>query len=106
MLNPNNNQLPTEMSPIFLRLAPQDIVYLKAILESYDELGVLRTLDQKTGDVVILSLPDLKPALEGLLSSLVNEINFTILEAAPSNQASSNQASSNQDSGDWLVDEN
>jgi len=95
MLNQNKTQQTLEMSPIFLRLAPNDIVYLKAILESYDELGVLRTLDQKTGDVVILSLPDLKPDLEGLLSSLANEISFTILDAAPGNQAP----------GDWLVDE-
>ena len=83
------------MSPIFLRLAPNDIVYLKAILESYDELGVLRTLDQKTGDVVILSLPDLKTDLDGLLKSLANEINFTILAAAPGNQAP----------GDWLLED-
>ena len=83
------------MSPIFLRLAPEDIVYLKAILESYDELGVLRTLDQKTGDVVILSLPDLKADLDGLLESMANEINFTILDSAPENKAP----------GDWLIEE-
>jgi hypothetical protein len=90
------NQNVEEMSPIFLRISPNDIVYLKAILESYDELGVLRTLDQKTGDVVILSLPGLRADLEGLLASLSNEISFTILDSAPGNQAP----------GDWLVDEN
>jgi hypothetical protein len=95
MLKNSNTKQTTEMSPIFLKLAPSDIVYLKAILESYDELGVLRTLDQKTGDVVILSLPDQRPELERLLASLANEISLTILDKAPGDQAP----------GDWLVDE-
>jgi hypothetical protein len=85
-----------ELSPIFLKISPKDIVYLKAILESYDELGILRTLNPITGDVVILSLPNLKPGLMNLIEGLKSEIEFTVLETAPDGKKD----------GDWLIEEN
>ena len=63
-----------EFRPVFLRLPPEKIVELKALLESYDELGVLRTLNRKTGVVVILTLSDLAETLDALLGSVTVEL--------------------------------
>ncbi len=93
------------LTPVFLRIPLEHIVLLKFILESYEGLGILRTLRRditdpaispadsgspantadsspsnlNTGtwaDVVILALEDTLPELRGLLDSIKEELNF------------------------------
>ena len=78
--------------PFFLKLPPHRIVELKAILESYDELGVLRTLNRRTGEVVILAITDMRQTLEPLLDSLLCELE---MERIPRPEGVSE---------DWLVE--
>jgi hypothetical protein len=47
-----------ELCPIFLKLPAEHIVFLMFILESYEDLGVVRTLSAARGEIVILSVPD------------------------------------------------
>lgn len=68
----------TRLAPVFLTLDSEDIVYLKSILESYEELGVIRTLDRSRGSVVILAVPDSLAELHALLESLRGEMTFRI----------------------------
>ena len=70
-----------ELKPVFLKIAPEDIVYLKSILESYEELGIIRTLNRLTGEIVILALKDTEKPLLELLDALQKEkeIDFRIV---------------------------
>ena len=94
----NQVKLRSEFVPVFLQLLPKDIVYLKGILESYDELGVLRTLDVKSGSVVILAIADLKPELDKLLDALHGELDFKLVSSPP------DWDEGREMMGDWLVD--
>ncbi len=67
------------LCPIFLQIAPEDIVYLKSILESYEELGIIRTLDRQKGEIVILATKDMEQELRDLLNSLHEEVSFRII---------------------------
>ena len=69
-----------EFIGVYLNIPPENIALLKAILESYDELGIVRTIDKKRGDIVILSLEDMRTDLENLLASLSAELKLTPLD--------------------------
>ena len=71
------------LAPIFLTIASEDIVYLKSILESYEELGIIRTLNKDRGEIVILALPDTKHELLALLESLRDDLTFRITPPPP-----------------------
>jgi hypothetical protein len=94
----SKNDSRSDFQPVFLKLAPKNIVYLKGILESYDELGVLRTLDAKTGEVVILAISDLKPDLDQLIEALKGEIELEI-QSCPAKWSERDE-----NLGDWLLD--
>ena len=69
-----------DFNTVYLRTDPENIVLLKSILESYDELGILRTIDQSKGYLAILSLKCLSPDLMALLESLKSEFEFEFIE--------------------------
>ena len=80
-----------DLTPIFLRLPPEHIAEFKFLLESYDELGILRTLNPERGEVVILAIPDSLATLHELLGTLKEELNLEIIPPPPSLET------------DWLV---
>ncbi|OVE80296.1 hypothetical protein BVY02_00740 [bacterium J17] len=80
-----------QLRPIFLKLPPDNIVQLKFTLESYEGLGILRTLDSDTGEVVILALEDTLADVESLLESIKGELGMRKIEAPESLE------------GDWLL---
>ena len=55
--------------PIYLRLPTENVVFLKFLLETYEGIGELRTLDNDKGLVVILALTDTKEIVEKMLAS-------------------------------------
>ncbi|MBP9838550.1 MAG: DUF4911 domain-containing protein [Proteobacteria bacterium] len=67
------------LNPTFIKIAPEHIVYLKSLIETYEGLGVVRTLNRLNGELVILSLDETKQDLENLLHSLKSEIEFHII---------------------------
>jgi hypothetical protein len=68
-----------DLRPIFIKIAPEDIVWLKSILESYEDLGIIRTLNRLKGEIVILALSDTVDDLHQLLLALQKETNFRII---------------------------
>lgn len=56
---------------IELQIAPERIGFLKFILEGYDGMAVLSTIDSETGRVLLRFPPEAKTDIEGLLTSLV-----------------------------------
>lgn len=81
----------TALSPVFIKLPTAQIVTLKFILESYEGLGVVRTLDAQKGEVVILAPADTVATLHELLESLRSDLQLRLVPAPPSVE------------GDWLL---
>ena len=53
---------------------------LKFTLETYEGLGILRTLNSKKGEVVILAIDDTIESLKELLENLKKELDFREIE--------------------------
>lgn len=59
---------------LFVRLRPEDIAYVKFIVESYETVGFLRTVDPAVAVLMILVVPDFLDDALGILASLEREI--------------------------------
>jgi hypothetical protein len=63
-----------ELHDIYLELSPAHIAYVKFIFESYEEVGIIRTVDNKKAVIVLLAMADFLGAARKILESLQNEI--------------------------------
>jgi len=59
---------------IFLEVRPEDIAYVKFIFESYEGVGIIRTVDRKKAVIVLLVVEDFLSAGRAILTSLKSEI--------------------------------
>ena len=71
-----NKGLRREENAIYIRVNPKEINFFNQIIEAHDGLGVLTTLDAKTGDAVVRVTPDTKDDVIKVLKSLPREIIF------------------------------
>lgn len=55
---------------IYARLQPEKIDMLTKLIEAYDHIGIVSTIDQSRGLVVIRSTEDCLPELEEILHHL------------------------------------
>ena len=63
-----------QLHDIYLEIPPEQIAYVKFIFESYEEVGIIRTVDRKKAIIVLLAMTDfLDPARE-ILESIKTEI--------------------------------
>ena len=67
--------------PIYLEIRPQDIAYIKFILESYEEVGIIRTVERKKAVIVLLAVGDFLQTAQAIIKSLQQEI--TLIEVPP-----------------------
>ena len=67
----NNNSPCHTLKPIFLKLPRENIAFLKFVLETYEGLGELRTLDGERGEVVILAPKDTVKDIKTMLNNLL-----------------------------------
>ena len=58
------------------RIAPERIHFLKFILEGYDGLALLSTLNEKEGLVRLLFAPETRQEVEALLADLAGQIGW------------------------------
>ena len=79
--------------PIYLEICPQDIAYIKFILESYEEVGIIRTVERKKAVIVLLAVEDFVETALAIIKSLQQEI--TLIEIPPPPDLSD----------DWLMTE-
>lgn len=63
-----------ELHEIYLEIRPEDIAYVKFIFESYEGVGIIRTVDRKKAIIVLLVVDDFRAVTRSILSSLKNEI--------------------------------
>ena len=66
---------------IKLCICRSDIVYLNSIIDSYDGVGIVRTVDKEKGEVIIYSSNSMYRWVIGILDALKNEgVKLNILE--------------------------
>ncbi len=63
-----------ELHEIYLEIPPEHIAYIKFIFESYEEVGIIRTVERKKAVIVLLAMHDFFDAARQILDSLKQEI--------------------------------
>jgi len=66
-----------KMHEIYFELRPEDIAYVKFIIESYEVIGLIRTIDRKKAIIVVLIVKDFLAVGRSLMASLASEIALT-----------------------------
>jgi hypothetical protein len=52
------NKINDELEPVFIKIPPDQIVLLKCLIESYEGIAEIRTLEKDTAIVVLLAMKD------------------------------------------------
>lgn len=68
---------------IYLELPPADIAYIKFIFESYEEVGIIRTVDNRKAIVVLLAMDDFLDVARRILESLCGDITMREIARPP-----------------------
>ena len=63
-----------DMHDIYLELSPAHIAYIKFIFESYEEVGIIRTVDNARAVIALLAMNDFLDAAREILKSVGNDI--------------------------------
>ena len=63
-----------ELQDIYLEVPPEHIAYIKFVFESYEEVGIIRTVDRKRAIIVLLAMNDFLDPARKILASLENEV--------------------------------
>jgi hypothetical protein len=58
---------------IHLRLPPREIAYVKFIFESYEGIGLVRTLDRHAAHLIVLAVPDFAAQVRAVVDGLIAE---------------------------------
>jgi hypothetical protein len=69
-----------ELVEAYVRLPPQDIAYLKFVLESYETVGFLRTIDPRAATLVVFLVPEFAEVGRAILESVSREIPLEPIE--------------------------
>ena len=78
-----------DLHEIYLEIRPEDIAYVKFIFESYESVGIIRTVlrqaqhgeqsrtvDRKKAIIVLLAVDDFLDVARAILASLKNEVSL------------------------------
>jgi hypothetical protein len=63
-----------DVIPVYLRLAPADIAYVKFLFESYEEIGIVRTVDRRTAIIVVLVMRDFWSVARAVIDQLLIQL--------------------------------
>jgi hypothetical protein len=72
-----------DVVPIFLRLGPADIALAKFLFESYEEIGVVRTLDRREAIIVVLAVADFLGPCREIVAELCRMVACQQIPAPP-----------------------
>jgi hypothetical protein len=62
------------LSEIYFTIRPEDIAYVKFIFESYEAVGILRTVDRKKATIVLLIVEDFVETARSIIECLQKEV--------------------------------
>lgn len=63
-----------ELQEIYLETFPEHIAYIKFIFESYEEVGIIRTVDRKKAIIVLLVMADFLETARRILDSIRRDV--------------------------------
>jgi hypothetical protein len=63
-----------KLQAVYLETPPEQIAYIKFIFESYEEIGIIRTIDRKRAIIALLAVEDYIGAARELLAALKQEV--------------------------------
>ncbi len=61
---------------IYIEIPPQEIATIQAIFDSYEGVGIVRTVDRKKAVIVLLVVEDSLDVARSILDSLKSEISL------------------------------
>ena len=70
----------TALQLIYLETPPEHVAYVKFIVESYEEVGIIRTVDRRKAIIVLLATPDFAGVAREILRSLMREVPLKEIE--------------------------
>lgn len=82
-----------DIHEIYLETRPEDIAYIQAVFESYEGVGIIRTVERKKAVIVLLVVDDLLRVARSILDSLKHEVPLTEISRPPDTEE------------DWLLRE-
>ena len=63
-----------ELQLIYLEVPPEHIAYVKFIFESYEEIGIIRTVERHKAIIVLLAMPDFADIARDILQSIKQDV--------------------------------
>jgi uncharacterized protein DUF4911 len=63
-----------DLHAIYLEVPAEHIAYVKFIFESYEDVGIIRTVDRKKAVIVLLAMGDFLDTARKILDSIKSEI--------------------------------
>jgi len=63
-----------ELLEIYLEIRPEDIAYVKFIFESYEGVGIIRTVERTKAIIAVLVVDDFLEVARAVLASLKNDV--------------------------------
>ena len=63
-----------DLQPIYLEVPPEHIAYVKFIFESYEEIGIIRTVERQKAIIVLLAMPDFVDIARAILESIEKDV--------------------------------
>lgn len=60
--------------PLYLRLDPGDIAFVKFLFESYEEVAIVRTIDRQVAIIVVLAVEDFLADARAILRDICAKI--------------------------------
>ena len=55
-------------------MPPEHIAYVKFIFESYEEIGIIRTVERRKAIIVLLAMPDFVDIARDVLESIKKDV--------------------------------
>jgi hypothetical protein len=63
-----------KLREIYLETLPEHIAFVKFIFESYEEVGIIRTIDRKKAIIVLLAMEDFLGTAQNILETLKSDV--------------------------------
>lgn len=68
---------------LYLQLQPADIALVKFLFESYEGVGIVRTIDRHAAIIVVLAMPDFLDVAHAIIADVQTQIACTAVNAPP-----------------------
>ena len=63
-----------KLRDIYLETLPEHIAYIKFVFESYEEVGIIRTVDRKKAIIVLLAMDDFLGTARSILEAIKGDV--------------------------------